>query len=93
MTYWLVLAVSAVLLFSTVWILLPAPNAFLLPLGVAAPELSPALFCISLAMTVIAALYGRVLDTARLALVLSLVSAVVSAWPLVQVPGTLRRFD
>jgi len=91
--YWLVLAGSAVLLFATVWILLPVPNAFLLPLGVAAPELSPALFCISLAMIVLAALYGRVLDTARLALVLSLVSAVISAWPLFQVPGTLRRFD
>ena len=91
--YWLVLAGSAVLLFATVWILLPVPNAFLLPLGVAAPELSPALFCISLAMIVLAAIYGRVLDTARLALVLSLVSAVVSAWPLIQVPGTLRRFD
>ena len=91
--YWFVLAASAVLVFVAAWILVPAPNDSLLPLAVAAPELSPALFCISLAMIAIAALYGRVLETARLALVLSLVSGVVCAWPLVQVPGTLRRFD
>jgi acetyl esterase/lipase len=65
----------------------------LLPLGVGAPELSPVLLAISLAMVVIAGLYGRALGTARLALVLSLVSGVLCAWPLLQVPSTLRRFD
>ena len=44
-------------------------------------------------MIVIAGLYGRALGTARLALVLSLVSAVLCVWPLLQVPSTLRRFD
>ena len=44
-------------------------------------------------MTGIAGLYGRALGTARLALVLSLVSAILSAWPLLQVPSTLQHFD
>jgi acetyl esterase/lipase len=91
--YWLVLAASAVLVFATAWILVPAPNILLLIPGVGAPELSPALLALSLAMVVIAGLYGRTLGTARLALVCSLVSAVLCAWPVVQVPSTLRRFD
>jgi acetyl esterase/lipase len=92
-TYWLILAVSAAVTFVTMWILLPAPNEILLPLGVAAPELSPLLFAISLVMIAVSGFYGRSLDTARLALVLSLVSAVLSLRPLLQVPSTLREFD
>jgi acetyl esterase/lipase len=93
MISWLVLAVSAVLLFVAVWILVPAPIELLLVPGVGAPELSPVLFAISLAMILIAGFYGRALGTARLALVLSLVSAVLCVWPLLQVPSTIRRFD
>jgi acetyl esterase/lipase len=44
-------------------------------------------------MVAIAGFYGRVLHTARLALVLSLVSAILCAWPALQVPSTLQRFD
>lgn len=93
MMYWLVLAVAAILVFAAIWILVPAPNGILLPLGVGAPELSPVLLAVSLAMIVIAGFYGRTLGTARLALVLSLVSASLSAWPLLQVSSTMRRFD
>src|SRR5437870_12947830 len=93
MIYWLVLAVSAILAFAAVWILVPAPNALLLSLGVGAPELSPVLFAISLMMVAVAAFYGRALGTARLALVFSLVSSILCVLPLLQVPSTLRRFD
>ena len=93
MIYWLVLVVSAILAFVAVWIVVPAPNIVVLPFGVVAPELSPVLLAISLGMTAIAALYGRDLGTARLALVLSLVSAILCGWPLLQVPSTLKRFD
>ena len=93
MIYWVVLAFSAILTFTAVWILVPAPNVLLLPLGVGAPELSPVLFAISVVVIAIAGLYGRTLGTARLALVLSLVSAVLCARPALQVPSTLRRFD
>src|SRR5260221_14131558 len=91
--YWLVLALSAVVLFIAVWILVPAPNALVLPLGVAAPELSPVLLAISVALMAAAAVYARSVGTARLALVLSAVSAIVCLWPLLRVPSTLRRFD
>jgi acetyl esterase/lipase len=91
--YWLVLAVSAILAFAAVWILVPAPTSVVLPFGVVSPELSPVLLAISLGMAAIAALYGRDLGTARLALVLSLVSAILCGWPLLQLPSTLKRFD
>src|SRR5437764_10325785 len=93
MIYWLVLAVAAILAFVAVWIIVPAPHIYLLPFGIGSPELSPVLFAISLVMIAVAGLYGRDLGTARLALVLSLVSAILCAWPLVQVPSTLARFD
>jgi acetyl esterase/lipase len=91
--YWLVLLISAALLFATVWIVVPAPNQLLLALGVAAPELSPVLFAISLIAILVTLPYGRDLGTARLALVFSLVSAAVSLAPLVQVSSTVKRFD
>ena len=91
--YWLILAASSVLLFVAVWILVPAPNAVLLPLAVGAPEVSPVLLVLALVLVGASAWYARVLGTARLALVFSLVSSALSAWPLVQLPAAVRRFD
>jgi acetyl esterase/lipase len=91
--YWLLLIFSAALLFVTAWILLPAPNAVLLPLGVGAPELSPLLFGVAIVLCIVSAVYARPLHVARLALVLSLVAACLSALPLIQLPGTLKRFQ
>ena len=91
--YWLVLLAAAVLLFVAVWIIVPAPNVQFLPLGVGAPEFSPLLLAVALVLVVIASLYARTLGTARLALVLALVSAVLCCRPLVQLPSTLRQFD
>jgi acetyl esterase/lipase len=92
-TYWLVLLAAAMLLFVAVWILIPAPNEALLPFGVGAPELSPVLLAMALVLAAVASLFARTLGTARLALVLALVSTVLGCWPLVQLPSTLRRFD
>ena len=36
-----VMTAAVVLMFLTVWIIVPAPNVALLPLGVGAPEVSP----------------------------------------------------
>lgn len=91
--YWLVLLAAAVLLFVAAWILVPAPTEQLLLLGVGAPELSPILLVIALALVAVASLYARTLGTARLALVLALVSTVLCCWPLAQLPSTLRQFD
>jgi acetyl esterase/lipase len=93
MAYWLVLLFSAVVLFVAVWIVVPAPHALLLPLAVAGPELSPILLLISLVVMAAGAFYTRELGTARLALVLSAVSAALSFWPVLRVPSTLRTFD
>lgn len=81
------------LLFVAAWILVPAPNEALLPLGVGAPELSPLLLVIALLLVAVASLYAQTLGTARLALVLALVSTVLCCWPLVQLRSTLRQFD
>jgi acetyl esterase/lipase len=91
--YWLVLAVSALVLLVTVWILIPAPNALLLPLAVGAPELSPVLLAVALVIAAVASLYARPLGIARLALVFALVSAIISLWPSIQLPSALRRFE
>jgi acetyl esterase/lipase len=91
--YWPVLLAAALLLFVAVWILVPAPNALLLPLGVGAPELSPILLVVALALVAVAGLYARTLGTARLALVFALVATVLSLLPLLQLPSTLKRFD
>jgi acetyl esterase/lipase len=93
LVYWLALAASSALLFVAVWILVPAPDERLLPLGVVAPEITPILLVVSLLLMTLAAAYARILGTARLALVLSAVSTVLCLWPLVSVPPTLRRFD
>lgn len=47
--WWLVpLLLSILGLFFSLWIVVPAPNYFLLPLGVATPEISPWLICLNL---------------------------------------------
>jgi acetyl esterase/lipase len=93
LAYWLLLLTTAALLFVSVWIVIPVPEAWLLPLGVGAPEVSPVLLAASLLLTPVAAVKARRSGVARLALVLALVSAGLSAVPIVQIPSTLARFD
>ena len=90
---WFVLAASALLLFVSVWILVPAPNRFLLPLAVGAPELSPALLIAGVLVSALSAAYARRRDTARLALVLAATSVVLSLLPVAQLPFALQRFN
>jgi acetyl esterase/lipase len=89
----IVLAASALLLFLSIWILIPVPHAQLLPLGVGSPELSPALLVAALALSALAAAYTRRVGAARLALVGAATSAVLSLVPVVQLPFALKRFD
>ncbi|MCM3880555.1 MAG: hypothetical protein ND807_10650, partial [Vicinamibacterales bacterium] len=90
---WLLLLTTAALLFASVWIVVPVPEAWLLPLGVGAPEVSPVLLAASLLLAPVAAVRARRSGVARLALVLVLVSAGLSVVPIVQIPSTLARFD
>ena len=91
--YWTVLLVTALQLFATVWILIPVPDARLLPFGVGAPEVSPILLAGSLLLAIVAAAGSRRNKIARLALVFSLISGSVSLLPILQLPSTLTRFD
>jgi acetyl esterase/lipase len=89
----LVLTASVLLLFVSAWILLPAPNALLLPLAVGSPELSPALLAVGVLLSGLSGAYARRNGIARLALVLAATSSALSLLPIVQVPFALKRFD
>jgi acetyl esterase/lipase len=85
----LVVAVAALAL--AVWIMVPAPSARLLPLAVAAPELSPWLLGASLLAIALAAPALRRTPVSRAALTLGILGASLSAIPLASLPGTDRR--
>jgi acetyl esterase/lipase len=87
------LAASAVLLFLSAWILIPSPNMFLLPLAVGAPEVSPILVAAGVLLAALSSRYARRHNVARLALVFSATSSLVSLVPVVQLPIALGRFD
>ena len=90
---WLACAASALLLFLSSWILIPAPNGFLLPLAVGAPELSPALLAGAVLLAGISASAAKRHGVARLSLVCSATAGVLCLVPVGQLPGTLARFD
>jgi acetyl esterase/lipase len=90
---WTVFAASASLLFLSVWILIPAPNGFMLPLAVGAPEVSPVLLVIGILCLAASARDAKRHNVARLALVLAATSALLSLLPLVQLAVALRTFD
>jgi len=88
-----ILLLSLAGLFLSLWVVVPAPTAFLLPLGVGAPEISPwlisinaiALLCLGLSRT-----GGRL---HLLILVGSLLGLGLSLLPLAQLPATNRQID
>jgi acetyl esterase/lipase len=85
------LFVAALLALVAIWIVAPAPIHALLPLGVAAPELSPVLGVLALMAGVIAL---RLRGTARVVIVgLALVTAGLASIPLLQWRATRDRFD
>ena len=89
----LLVAASSLLLFLSAWILIPAPDGLVFPLAVGAPELSPALLAAGLFLCVISGLQAKRRGSARFAFVLAATASIVSAVPVVQLPGTLTRFN
>ena len=87
------LAASAVLLFLTAWILVPAPNGHLLPLAVGAPELSPVLLAVAVFLVAVSGIGARRNAVARFSLVLAAISTLLSLIPVVQLPLALNRFN
>jgi acetyl esterase/lipase len=83
---------SAAGLFLSLWVLVPAPNLFLLPLGVGAPEVSPwlvGLNAIALLLTLLGLQKGWLY---QVAFGCSLISLIISSLPLLQLPAANTRF-
>jgi hypothetical protein len=81
---------SAVLLFVSIWIVVPAPHYALYSIAVGAPELSPLLLAGSVILLIVSARRGR---AARLSLVFAAIASVLALVPAVQLPIALARFD
>lgn len=82
--------IAAVLLFIAVWIVLPAPNLWVLPLGVGVPELSPILLAASV---IVMLLCVRGKSVRKFGVLFALIAAGLSTIPLSQVSSTIRAFD
>lgn len=95
---WLELVLVGVGLFLSLWIVIPAPSLFLLPLGVGAPELSPALLGFNAFVFLLLWLRKATLQRPHrsqrlwlLMLVGSLAGIILSALPLLQLPMTVQQ--
>jgi acetyl esterase/lipase len=80
-------------LFLSLWIVVPAPTAFLLPLGVGAPEISPWLIGIN-TIALLGLSFSRIRGRLKLfILTCSLLGLGLSLLPLAQFPATNRQID
>jgi acetyl esterase/lipase len=91
--YWIVLTASALLLFISLWIVIPTPHPYLLPFGVGSPELSPVLLAAALVLGLLGSLKARRMRSARLAVAFAVAAAILAFLVIVQLPSTLKQFD
>jgi len=89
----MLLTASAMLLFVSAWILIPAPNYFLYPLAVGSPEVAPVLLAGGILVLLISARQARRRPVARVALVFAAIASLLSLVPVVQLPIALAHFD
>ena len=87
------LGIALAALACSVWIVLPAPVYWLLPLSVGAPELSPQILLTALIVTIAGLARARRSRLARITVVLGVVACALSALPLLQLGRTASRFD
>jgi acetyl esterase/lipase len=87
------LAWSALGLFLSSWIVIPAPSFSLLPLGVGAPEISPLLLLANGVGLALLLLWRPSRYLFYAALVGTACALLLSSWPLLQVPATLRQAE
>ncbi len=89
---WLVpLLLSLVGFFLSLWIVIPAPNFTLLPLGVGAPEVSPWLIAIN-AIALLLTILIHNSWWSVLIIICSLLGLILSLLPLIQLPAVNRTF-
>ncbi|MHC5767998.1 MAG: alpha/beta hydrolase fold domain-containing protein [Nostoc sp.] len=84
----LALLLSFASLFLSAWIILPAPNMFLLTLAVGAPEVSPWLLLLNLLFLLLSLFYIRHRKLQRLVCIFSLIGLLTCGWVLVNIPPT-----
>ena len=89
----ILLIASAVLLFLSMWIVVPAPHSALYPIAVCAPEVSPILLAGSAILLIVSARRVRRDRTARLTLAIAAMASVLALVPVVQLPIALAQFD
>jgi acetyl esterase/lipase len=89
----LLFAAALVVAFVTSWIVLPAPNRWLLALGVGAPELSAWLALGGLAVCVLTLGVASRDRLAQAAFVLAALATILASVPLARSPLVVRRFD
>lgn len=82
---------SAITLFLSIWIILPAPTFFLLPLGVGAPEISPWLIGGNVLALILILFKVRQSWLYNIALIASLIGLLISSLPLLQFPSANAR--
>jgi acetyl esterase/lipase len=87
------LVAALALAFLSSFIVVPAPVAWLLPIGVGAPEVSPWLALVSIVVGLASLVRVRVDAFARVAAALATLSALVAMSPLARLPATVIRFD
>jgi acetyl esterase/lipase len=85
------LLLSFIGLFLSIWIVVPAPTAFLLPLGVGAPEISPWLFGLNAIVILLMLFSERKGWIYLLAIACSVVALALSAYPLSQVAAANQQ--
>ncbi|PHM08907.1 alpha/beta hydrolase [Nostoc sp. 'Peltigera malacea cyanobiont' DB3992] len=84
----LALLLSFASLFLSAWILLPAPNMFLLTLAVGAPEVSPWLLLLNFIFLLLSLFYIRRRQLQRLVCIFSLIGLLICGWVLVNISPT-----
>ncbi len=81
---WIVFAAAGILVFLSLWVVIPAPTRVLLLLGVSAPEISPLLLVAALVTAVLA--WRGAGPIQKVALALALMAGVLFTLPLAQYP-------
>src|SRR5918995_2097933 len=81
------------LLFLSLWNVVPAANNLLYPLAVGSPEASPILLAGGILLSLVSLRHRRRSGAARIALVFAAIASLFSLVPVAQIPFTLVRFN
>jgi acetyl esterase/lipase len=89
----MILMLSIVIFFLTVWIILPAPTFYLLKFGVVAPEISPWLFVLNTITLFLSLFFIYQPQLKQIIYIFSLIGLVICSWPLFSIIPTQIQMD